>query len=104
MSLIDLIFRLPSSSRTAIPFSSIARETKLPVEEVEHLVMKALALSLVKGSIDQVLEVASVDWVQPRVLDMQQIGELANRLDGWQKKVGEVGVKALKGNEVLMVQ
>ena len=36
-------------------FKEIGDKTRLPVNEVEYLVMKALSLGLVKGSIDQVI-------------------------------------------------
>ena len=38
--------------------------------------MKALSLCLVKGSIDEVDEKVHVTWVQPRVLDIQQVSAL----------------------------
>ena len=37
------------------------------------LVMKALSLGLVKGSIDQVDAKVHMTWVQPRVLDREQV-------------------------------
>ena len=37
------------------------------------LVMKALALGLVKGSIDEVDQRVHLTWVQPRVLDHEQV-------------------------------
>lgn len=36
--------------------------------------MKGLALGLIRGTIDQVDRIVTIDWVQPRVLDMQQLG------------------------------
>ena len=41
--------------------------------QVELLVMKALSLGLVKGSIDQVDAKVHMTWVQPRVLDRDQV-------------------------------
>ena len=41
--------------------------------QVELLVMKALSLGLVKGSIDQVDKKVHMTWVQPRVLDRNQV-------------------------------
>ena len=41
--------------------------------QVEYLVMKALSLGLVKGSIDQLSQEVSMTWVQPRVLDVDQV-------------------------------
>lgn len=41
--------------------------------KVELLVMKALSVGLVKGSIDEVDKRVHMTWVQPRVLDLQQV-------------------------------
>lgn len=38
------------------------------------------SLKLVRGSLDQVAETASISWVQPRVLDRNQIDGLRERL------------------------
>ena len=89
MALIESVFRRPADDR-AIPFATIAAETKLPEDEVEHLVMKALSLRLVKGSLDQVDGIARIEWVQPRVLDRAQMQALRDRLDGWCAKVAQV--------------
>lgn len=35
--------------------------------------MKALSVGLVKGSIDEVAKRVHMTWVQPRVLDLQQV-------------------------------
>lgn len=89
MALIESVFRRPADDRT-IPFDAIASETKLPVDEVEHLVMKALSLKLIKGSLDQVSQMARITWVQPRVLDRRQIEALQARLNTWCQKVEQV--------------
>jgi 26S proteasome regulatory subunit N9 len=41
MALIESVFKRPAEDRT-MTFQAIAHETRLPVDEVEHLVMKAL--------------------------------------------------------------
>lgn len=46
---------------------------KLLSAQVELLVMKALSVGLVKGSIDEVDKRVHMTWVQPRVLDLQQV-------------------------------
>lgn len=68
-----MTFKRPSTDRQ-LTFEEIAAETRLPVNEVELLVMKALAQGLVKGAIDQVDGRVHMTWVQPRVLDKQQVG------------------------------
>uniref|UniRef100_A0A8C5BHP9 PSD13 N-terminal domain-containing protein n=1 Tax=Gadus morhua TaxID=8049 RepID=A0A8C5BHP9_GADMO len=55
----------------------------LCVMEVELLVMKALSVGLIKGNIDEVDQKVQMTWVQPRVLDLQQIKGMKERLDFW---------------------
>ncbi|KAF9919872.1 26S proteasome regulatory subunit [Linnemannia zychae] len=86
MSLTETVFKRSSDNRS-IPFSTISSETKLPLDEVEILVMKALSLGLIKGSIDQVDAVVRVHWVQPRVLDRNQIKGMQERLVAWNESV-----------------
>lgn len=108
MALIEAVFKRSGDQRT-MSFQTIAEETRLPQDEVEHLVMKALrcvtsvsllelvtnaqathSLKLIKGTIDQVDQKAQIVWVQPRVLSRQQIGELADRLGAWCGKLAKV--------------
>ncbi|KIJ47234.1 hypothetical protein M422DRAFT_59530 [Sphaerobolus stellatus SS14] len=89
MALIESVFKRPAEDRT-MTFEAIAHETRLPVDEVEHLLMKALSLKLIRGSIDQVDEKASITWVQPRVLSRPQIGQLADRLTAWCDKLNKL--------------
>jgi 26S proteasome regulatory subunit N9 len=72
-------------------FATISRETKVRQTEIEHLIMKALSLGLVRGTIDQVDEVAHITWVQPKVLDMKQVGALRQRLLDWDSSVNQLG-------------
>lgn len=89
MALIESVFKRSANNRT-LSFKTIGEETHLPVTEVEHLVMKALSLKLIKGSLDQVEEKALITWVQPRVLSREQIGSLAGRLEQWVDKLNKV--------------
>ncbi|KAI8579184.1 hypothetical protein K450DRAFT_243163 [Umbelopsis ramanniana AG] len=89
MSLIEAVFKRSGDNRS-IPFSDIAAETRLPNDEVEHLVMKALSLNLIRGSIDQVDQTVNVTWVQPRVLDRDQIDGMRKRLDIWNRDVNKI--------------
>jgi len=53
--------------------------------------MKGLSLGLLKGTIDQVAEIAKIHWVQPKVLDMKQIEGMRQRLREWDASVNELG-------------
>jgi 26S proteasome regulatory subunit N9 len=63
LALMVLVFQRPSHERN-ISFAEIADVTRLPVDQVEWLVMRALSLGLIKGSIDQVDAIVRVSWVQ----------------------------------------
>ena len=108
MALIESVFKRGAYDRT-MSFQTIAEETRLPLDEVEHLVMKALryarsraswaetavslnygifcSLKLIKGSLDQVDQKAQITWVQPRVLTLPQVDGLLSRLGAWISKV-----------------
>ncbi|BGP27334.1 26S proteasome regulatory subunit [Rhodotorula toruloides] len=94
LALIEAVFKRPTQDRVALPFSIIAKEAQVPVDEVEHLVMKALMLNLIRGTLDACSSVASITWVQPRVLDKTQIGGLKDRLGEWADKVQAQGAFA----------
>lgn len=51
--------------------------------KVELLVMKALSLKLIKGIIDEVNQTVTVTWVQPRVLDINQVAKMKERMQTW---------------------
>lgn len=72
-------------------FSTIVEETRIRPEHVEYLIMKALSLGLVRGTIDQVAEIARINWVQPKVLDMDQIESMRVRLREWDSSVNSLG-------------
>jgi len=84
MSLIDLAFSRTSGNRN-LSFVDIAKATQ--VEDVELLIMRAISLGLLKGRIDQVDQIFSVVWVQPRIMNIAQITDMAERIDQWTSKV-----------------
>ncbi|KAI0016361.1 hypothetical protein F4780DRAFT_783328 [Xylariomycetidae sp. FL0641] len=89
-ALTESVFRRPPHQR-AMTFGTISADTKVRPNEIEHLVMKALSLGLVRGTIDQVDELVNFTWVQPRVLDMAQIASMNARLGEWGENVNKLG-------------
>ena len=89
-ALTEAVFRRPPHDR-AMTFATIAQETNVQPQEIEILIMKALSLGLLRGSIDQVAEVARINWVQPKVLDMKQIDNMRIRLKDWDSSVNQLG-------------
>lgn len=55
------------------PYMTHLEEFVLIFVQVELLVMKALSVGLIKGNIDEVDKKVQMTWVQPRVLDLQQV-------------------------------
>jgi 26S proteasome regulatory subunit N9 len=89
-ALTELVFRRPPHDR-AMTFQTISQETKVKPDEIEHLMMKALSLGLLRGKIDQVAEVAKINWVQPKVLERSQIEGMRVKLKEWDNNVNELG-------------
>lgn len=83
MTLVESIFRGTKEKLGCISFSEISKKTKVQFDEVEHLIMRALSLGLIKGKINQVEHYVSIHRIQPRVLDMDQINHLSTRLQAW---------------------
>ena len=80
LAFMNLVFETPAHER-AISFQAIASRARLDLDHVEWLAMRAMALGLVKGVIDEVAQVVEVSWVQPRVLDAGQISHLIEQID-----------------------
>lgn len=89
-ALTELVFRRPPHDR-AMTFRTISEETKVKPDEIEHLIMKALSLGLLRGKIDQVAEIAKINWVQPKVLEKTQIEGMRQRLKEWDSNVNDLG-------------
>jgi 26S proteasome regulatory subunit N9 len=51
MAFLDLLFNLPKNART-VSFDVISNKTSVSKNDVELLIMRAMSLGLVKGSID----------------------------------------------------
>jgi len=85
-----------------LSFSAIAESCRLPVEEVDFLVMRALSLGLVSGVMDGVDQKLTVTRVQPRVVGREAVGGMAQRLDAWCGSLDGT-VKFLEGESVGLV-
>jgi len=90
ISLLCLMEQTFKSSNGVLTFAEIAGKTHLPLDEVELLVMKALSLNLVRGTIDEVDQLVHLTWVQPRVLGKDQIISLRGKLDGWCRDIQQM--------------
>jgi len=87
ISILSLIEEMFNKSTKQITFDQISQVTQLPKQEVEWLIMRALSLGLIRGSIDQVQEKVTISWVQPRTLSREQIGKMKERMTSWSSSV-----------------
>ena len=88
LALVNMIFERPSSERT-LSFEDIASRTRMSIDQVELIVIRALSLGLIKGNMDQVEQTVDVTWVMPRVLDEVNMKSLADRFGEWAVKVSQ---------------
>ncbi|CAL8079769.1 unnamed protein product [Orchesella dallaii] len=84
LAIMEMTFRRSANERQ-VSFEDVAKVAKLPIDQVELYVMKAIAKGLIVGKIDEVGQKIFMTWVQPRVLDTVQIGTMITRLDEWQR-------------------
>jgi len=95
LTVMELSFQREAKQRM-LTFKEIRDHTDLAPEKVELLVMKALAKGLIRGKLDQVNETLSVTWVQPRVLNKEQVAKLQDKIETW--------CEAIKSMETLIEQ
>jgi len=72
--------------------------------DVEMLLMKAMSLDLVRGTIDQVGQVVHIDWVMPRYLSKGHLQSLVDRMINWEAKMDNVIRTVQNGGEELLMK
>eukprot|EP00658_Telonema_sp_P-2_P064200 TRINITY_DN530_c0_g2_i1.p1 TRINITY_DN530_c0_g2~~TRINITY_DN530_c0_g2_i1.p1 ORF type:complete len:437 (-),score=170.09 TRINITY_DN530_c0_g2_i1:331-1596(-) len=87
-AVLELVFHRKSADRL-IPFQAVADCAVIGLNEVELLLMKAMALDLIKGRIDEVDQTVLVTWALPHALDLDQIGVVKDNISEWQAKTKE---------------
>mmetsp|Transcript_24623 Transcript_24623/g.46836 ORF Transcript_24623/g.46836 Transcript_24623/m.46836 type:complete len:422 (-) Transcript_24623:72-1337(-) len=86
IALVWLIFSKPPHERV-LEFSEIAEALQVPVEQVEWVLMRAMSVKLIEGKLDQIDQTVDITWILPRVLNTQQMTDLAKRFDEWAESV-----------------
>ncbi|KAL3797138.1 hypothetical protein HJC23_000476 [Cyclotella cryptica] len=103
LALVNMVFERPSLERTLL-FEDIADRVGVPLEQVEWVIMRALSLKLIEGTMDQVEQTVDVTWVMPRVLNAMQMEELASRFGEWAVKVSKTRDYMLEHTGALLNQ
>jgi 26S proteasome regulatory subunit N9 len=78
----QLIFQRPFNSRV-FSFEEIADACQIEIEKVEHLVLKALAADIIRGTIDEVEQKVTVTWSKPKALGIDRLTHLKEEIDRW---------------------
>jgi 26S proteasome regulatory subunit N9 len=79
---LQVIFQRPFDSRI-FSFNEIAEACHIPKDQVELLVLKALATDIIKGSLDEVEEKIVVTWCKPKALGSDRLQHLKQEIDRW---------------------
>merc|ERR1712154_401834 len=82
LSLVRLAFDKASFERI-ISFEEIRSVTQCDENDVEHLVMKAMSLKLIKGIVDGIDKTVNVLWVKPAILDIKQMEAISEKVKIW---------------------
>lgn len=89
IAFLEHIFQLGKDERN-IRFQDIAQVCQVDAQDVELLVMKAMSLELVKGSIDEAAETVEISWILPRYLNKEHLQVLVSRMKEWEAKMESV--------------
>ena len=89
IAFLEMIFELGKDDRS-IPFAKIAQICNVEPVDVELLVMKAMSLDLIRGTIDEVEQRVHVDWSMPRYLSKNHLIIMNSKMVQWEQKMENV--------------
>lgn len=96
-------FICPEKNRR-LTFQQISDHCRIPVTEVEELVMTTMGVGkLIEGIIDEVNEHVVVTTVKPRILDTQRVLILKARIESWAQRASELSDKLVELTPELLV-
>ena len=89
LAFLELLFNCGKNER-CLSFDQVAQTCLVQPNEVEMLVMKAMSLELVRGSIDEVDMTVQIDWIMPRYLSVDHLKVLVNKMEDWEAKMENI--------------
>jgi len=102
IAFLEMIFESGKDERS-MKFDRIAEVCSIEQCDVELLIMKAMSLELIKGTIDEVEQVVHVDWIRPRYLNKGHLQIMVAKMNDWQQKL-EHTVRLVENNSAELVQ
>ncbi|KAG7194791.1 26S proteasome regulatory subunit [Scheffersomyces spartinae] len=103
MALLELVSLSPTTDKT-LKFGDISRFTGTPIDEVELLIIKCFSLNLIKGQIDQINQVLVASWLQPRILNLDQVKVLLDHLKTWDDLVNHLAQNMHKNGGIVWAE
>lgn len=89
IAFLEYVFQIGKDERN-IPFSAIKDVCQVELYDVELLLMKAMSLDLVRGSIDEHTQCVEISWIQPRYLNKDHLRVLVEKMKAWENKVEQM--------------
>lgn len=103
MALLELVSLSPTTDKT-LKFARISDFTGTPIDEVELLIIKCFSLGLIKGQIDQINQVLIASWLQPRILNLDQVKVLLDHLKTWDSLVDHLAQNVHKNGGIVWAE
>lgn len=89
IAFLEYVFACDKDARN-ISFDRITERCQVEADQVELLVMKAMSLDLVRGTIDEVDRTVNIEWILPRYLASEHLKVMERRLDAWGSKMEQI--------------
>ncbi len=85
MALLELV-----SAHKKLSFDIISEKTNTPIDQVELIIIKTMSLHLIEGYINQDQQYVVVSWIQPRILNLDQVKNLIQNVEHLSKNISLV--------------
>lgn len=96
IAFLEMIFECEKDEKS-ISFEKIAKVCQIDHIDVELLVMKAMSLELIRGTIDEVAQKVHIDWSKPRYLNKAHLSIITQKMKDWEGKMDHV-IKLVENN------
>ncbi|KAK8814608.1 26S proteasome regulatory subunit N9 [Blastocystis sp. ATCC 50177/Nand II] len=82
LALLELVFHRPTTERV-LSFTEIANCCQIQKDMIEYFLIRGASLGLFQCQINQIEEKVVFTWLQPRILDAEQISTMMTMLKNW---------------------
>ncbi|KAK8819072.1 hypothetical protein WA538_001650 [Blastocystis sp. DL] len=86
LALLALVFKRPTTER-CLRFEEIADCCQIAMENIESFLIRGASLGLFKCTINQIEQKVVFTWLQPRVLDPEQVATMSAMMKNWSQSI-----------------